>query len=108
MASETVLCLRDARFRIVSGREGSDGYLPGVIVAESEGSAVMRYAAPNKWELMVNVQPRAGLYWFSATGLTEGREYDISVTDVTTGETWTFTLPEWNPRVTNAPLSFID
>ncbi len=106
--SDTVLCLRAGRFKIESGREGSSEYLPGIVVSDSEGSAVMRYSAPNKWELMVNVQPRAGRYWFSATGLTEGREYDIEVTDVTTGQIWTFILPEANPRVTNARLSFIE
>jgi len=55
----------------------------------------------------VNVQPRSGRYWFSASGLTEGREYDITVTDLVTGDVWWFTLPDWNPRVTNAPLSLI-
>ncbi len=106
--SDTVLCLRGGRFRIESGRTSLVGYLPGVIVTENEGSAVMYYVSATKWELMVNVQPRTGRYWFSASGLTEGREYDISVTDLSTGQIWTFTLPESNPRVTNAPLSLID
>lgn len=103
--SDTVLCLRDGRFRVESGRIALQGYLPGFIVSENEGSAVMYFSSDTKWELMVNVQPRAGRYWLSASGLTEGREYDIYVTDLLTGEWWTFALPDSNPRVTNAALS---
>lgn len=103
--SDTVLCLQDGRFRVESGREAQAGYQPGIIVLKDDGSAVMRYVSASKWELILNIQPRGSFYWFSAAGLTEGREYDISVTDLTTDETWTFKLPESNPRVTNAPLS---
>ncbi len=106
--SDTVLCLRGARFRIESGREAQAGFLPGVVVSADDGSAVLRYVSATKWELILNVQPRNGRYWFSASGLTEGREYEVSVEDVSTGETWEFILPESNPRVTNAPLSSIN
>lgn len=100
-----MLCLQDGRFRVESGREAQAGYQPGIIVLNDDGSAVMRYVSAAKWELILNIQPRGSFYWFSAAGLTEGREYDISVTDLTTDETWTFKLPDSNPRVTNAPLS---
>lgn len=99
VASSTVLCVRQGRFRIAVDWKANGGQGPGTIVTQSGDSGLFWFFSPDNWELMVKVLDACGLnsrYWvFSAA--TTNVEYTLRVTDTTNGAEWSYHNPAGRP-----------
>ena len=102
--SEARLCLRGGRFAVEATWRDPVG-LPGqarVTEARTGDSGLLWFFRPENWELQVKVLdgcPVNGRYWVFAAGTTNV-EYDLTVTDLTTGQQRTYHNPPHTTAVT--------
>jgi hypothetical protein len=93
--SDTVLCLRDGRFRVevdwetASGGQGQGMVVPGVT---SDSSGILWFFNPNNWEMLVKVLNGCPVtqHWWVFFAATTNVEFDLRVTDTEKGTTRTF------------------
>ena len=95
--SDTVLCLGGGRFAVeVAWRDFADGEGSGhVVEATSEDSGMFWFFDQDNWEMLVKVLDGCainGHYWVLAAATTDV-EYTLTVTDVHTDETRTYSNP---------------
>lgn len=106
-AGPTTLCLRD-RFQVqVAWKDFQGGAGPGSVVpgVASDDSGLFWFFAPGNWELLVKVLDGCGVngrHWVFAAATTTV-EYTLTVTDIQTGEVWTWSNPPGrsSPAVTD-------
>lgn len=102
--SDTRLCLRDGRFAVEATWRDPSGTIGPARVTEARtaDSGLLYFFRPGNWELQVKVLngcPVNGRYWAFAAGTTNV-EYDLTVTDLSTGQQAHYHNPQGTIAVT--------
>jgi poly(3-hydroxybutyrate) depolymerase len=100
VSSETVLCLRDGRFRVEVVREANGESGPGKVVPfGSPESGLFSFFHADNWELLVKVLDGCtvnGHYWVYSAATTDVR-YILTVADTKTGQSARYENPAGKP-----------
>lgn len=98
--SETVLCLRDGRFRVEAHWETADRKGPGMARAETSDSGAFWFFSPDNLEIVLKVLDACGAqrprFWVFAAGLTNVG-VRLEVTDTWSDRDWQYESPLGKP-----------